>query len=92
MTLIKIYYHSIDEKLPVSQLDFHPELLEILEEMGILKIKDECIDTGDLRKLNKVMRLKSFLGVNLTGAAIIADLLERIEDLEEEIKYLKKMR
>ena len=92
MTLIKIYYHSIDEKLPLSQLDCHPELLEILEEMGIVNIQDECINTKDLRRLNQVIRLKSFLGVNLTGAAIITDLLARIEKLEEEIKYLKKTR
>lgn len=92
MTLIKIYYQCTEEKLPLAQLDFHPELLEILEEMGIVNITDECINTGDLRRLNKVMRLRSFLGVNLTGAAIITELLERIEKLEEEVEYLKRMR
>ncbi len=35
------------------------------------------------------MRLRRTLGVNLPGAAIILDLLERIEMLQDEVNKLK---
>ena len=36
-------------------------------------------------RLRRVMRLRADLGVDLTGAAIIVDLLERLERLEAEL-------
>jgi hypothetical protein len=41
-------------------------------------------------RLRRVMRLWSDLGVNFTGAAIIADLLERLERLESELERLRR--
>jgi len=90
MRMIKIYYHSAHEKFPISELDIHPEILDILEELGILEIRNDCIDYQDVRRLYRMMRLKEFQGVNFNGAAIIVDLLQRIEELEEEIDRLKR--
>ncbi|MDD3268729.1 MAG: chaperone modulator CbpM [Syntrophomonadaceae bacterium] len=92
MKLIKVFYHQQDEKLPISQLDFHPELLQLLEEMGILEIRENSIDTSYVQRVNKMIRLKNFLGVNLNGAAIIVELLDRIKELEQEIEDIKGMR
>ncbi|HWP98442.1 MAG TPA: chaperone modulator CbpM [Syntrophomonadaceae bacterium] len=92
MTLFRIYYQCYEEKLPVSELDIHPDMLSTLQEMGVVDVAAGLIDAGSLRRLNKIQRLKNFLGVNLTGAAIIADLLERIEDLEEEVEVMKRKR
>ncbi|MDD2620149.1 MAG: chaperone modulator CbpM [Syntrophomonadaceae bacterium] len=92
MKLIKVFYHNQDEELPISQLDFHPELLQLLEEMGILEIRNDTIDARYLQRINKMMRLKNLLGVNLNGAAIIVDLLDRIKDMEQEIEDLKETR
>jgi chaperone modulatory protein CbpM len=36
-------------------------------------------------RLRRVLRLRADLGVDLTGAAIIVDLLERLERLEAEL-------
>jgi MerR family transcriptional regulator/heat shock protein HspR len=40
-------------------------------------------------RLRRMLRLHRDLGVNLTGAAIIVDLLERLEGLEAELARLR---
>jgi MerR family transcriptional regulator/heat shock protein HspR len=67
-------------------------MLNILSELGVLNIEEDWVDIRSLRRLNKIMRLQNFLGVNLKGAIIITDLLERIESLEDQIRYLQGMR
>ncbi len=90
MRMLRIYYHTAHDKLPISELDIHPDFLDMLEELGIVDIKDNYIESQDSRRLYKMLRLKEFLGVNLNGAAVIVDLLQRIEELEEEIERLKR--
>lgn len=89
MTLIKIYYDSSEERLPLSSLEFSPDLLKSLAEMGIITLHQEYISSRELRRVKRLLRLKSRLGVNLVGSAIILDLLDRIEELETEIQSLK---
>jgi len=88
--MIRVYYHATSDSLPISELDIHPELLNILEELGIVDVKDNNIGYQDCRRLYKILRLKEFLGINLNGAAVIVDLLQRIEQLEEEVERLKR--
>ena len=91
MRVIKLYYSSNrEELLPISALDVHPELVQKLEEMGIIETRGSLIDYKHLQRIYKYQRLRNLLGVNLSGAAIIFDLLERIEALEREIEELKK--
>ncbi|WP_061214112.1 chaperone modulator CbpM [Syntrophomonas wolfei] len=92
MRLVKVYYHSKEEKIPLSWLNLHPDLLKIMEEMGIIELAGDSIKADGLQKIYKMMRLKNLLGVNFNGAAIIVDLLERIEELEDEIEELKRKR
>lgn len=90
MTLIKIYYENSEEMIPLSSLEYSPDFLKSLAEMGIITLQYEYISSNDLRKVKRLLRLKSLLGVNITGAAIILDLLDRIEELEFEIQALKR--
>ncbi len=90
MRMLRIYCHTAYDKLPISELDIHPQLLDILEELGIVDIKDDCIEFQDSRRLYKMLRLKEFLGINFNGAAVIVDLLQRIDELEEELERLKR--
>lgn len=92
MRLIRICYHSQEEKIPLDGLNLHPELLSIMEEMGIIELAGDCIKAEGLQKINKMMRLKNLLGVNFNGAAIIVDLLDRIAELEDEIERLRRKR
>jgi MerR family transcriptional regulator/heat shock protein HspR len=92
MKLVRVYCHSDYDHIPVSELDIHPEMLNLLSELGVLNIEKDWVEIQSLRRLNKIMRLQNFLGVNLQGAIIITDLLERIESLEDQIRYLQKTR
>ena len=89
MRLIKISYESSEEMFPLTSLEFNPDLLKTLEELGIITLYQEHISSSELRRLKRLLRLKSRLGVNIMGAAIILDLLDRIEELEAEIQSLK---
>jgi hypothetical protein len=40
-------------------------------------------------RLKRMLRLHNDLGVNLTGVAIIADLLERLDRMETELRRLR---
>jgi MerR family transcriptional regulator/heat shock protein HspR len=90
MTLIKIYYENSEEMFPLSNLEFNPDLLKMLAEMGIVSLNQEYISSSELRRVKRLLRLRGLLGVNLTGAAIILDLLDRIEVLEAEVQSLKR--
>lgn len=93
MTLLCIYYHCEgDERIPLGSLDFHPEMLKTLHEMGIIEINEDWINHRQLQRIYKALRLRDNLGVNMPGAAIILDLLDRIEEMQEEIERLKKAR
>lgn len=69
--------------------EYHPELLERLAALGIIELEDGMLEIRQLTRLEKVFRLRSCLGVNLSGAAIILDLLEKIEELKAEIRRLE---
>ena len=90
MRLIKIYYENSEEMYPLSGLEYNPDLLKTLAEMGVITLQQETISSGELRKVKRLLRLKNLLGVNLTGAAIILDLLDRIEELEADVQSLKR--
>ncbi len=91
MKLVRIHCHTdIDEKITACRLEFHPDILAIYEEMGLIEIREECINYEDLRRLHRILRLKKNCGVNTAGAAIIVDLLDRIENLQDEVKRLRR--
>ena len=46
-------------------------------------------DAGCAARVRRMLRLHGQLGVNLTGAAIVVDLLERLERLETELAQLR---
>jgi hypothetical protein len=41
-------------------------------------------------RLRRVLRLRRDLGVNLTGASIVVDLVDRLERLEAELERLRR--
>jgi MerR family transcriptional regulator/heat shock protein HspR len=90
MSILRVFYHDEGEQVPVAQLDIHPEFLQLLAELGIIEIRNRHIDSAGWRRTHRIMRIRQRLGVNMHAAAIIVELLERIESLEEEIERLKK--
>lgn len=91
---LQIYHHTLgtgrEEWVHLSELDLHPDLVYRLAELGVVEIRQDLIPARQVVRLQKMLRLRGSMGVNLPGAAIILELLERIENLQDEIDRLKK--
>lgn len=92
MKLLRVVFPAEENWLPISRLSIHPGLLDILEELGVIEVVNEQVEQNDLQRINKIMRLRDSLGINLNGAILICDLMERITDLEDEVRRLKEKR
>ncbi|NLW90375.1 MAG: hypothetical protein GXY34_02090 [Syntrophomonadaceae bacterium] len=92
MNIIKIHYHDNDEYIPLASCNLHPEIVAVMEELGLIETRGDLISADYAWRINKLLRLRNALGVNLNAAAIIAELLDRIEELENEVRALRKMR
>lgn len=91
MKLIHIHWPTDSgENIAACQSDFHPDMLVLYEEMGIIDLEDGCVRYEDLHRLHKILRLKQNCGVNTIGATIIVDLLEKIENLQNELERLSR--
>jgi hypothetical protein len=78
-----------------AAVGIRPTMLTRLVELGLV----EPVAPGgaefpaaSVRRLRRMLRLRAELGVNLTGAAIIVDLLERLEQLEAELDRARRGR
>ena len=99
MTMVRKFYlqtyrHHLNSQdtnwIDIDTLDIHPNFLECLAELGIIEIKNRKLEEKSLSRIEKILRLRQSLGVNMPGACIIIDLLERIEELEEELEKSKR--
>lgn len=75
--------------------DVEAELIEALVEHGILEPSGKsgrhwCFPASSLRRTRVTLHLKRDLGVNLAGAALALELLERIEALEGRLRIVSK--
>jgi len=90
---LQFYCHtpSLEEDgwVDVAELGVHPDLAQQLGELGIIDYRRGLIPVRQAARLRRVLRLRRNLGVNLPGAAIIENLLERIDELHDELARLK---
>ena len=73
------------------------ELIEDLVEQGILEPTGRrgrhwCFPSSSLKRTRITLHLQRDLGVNLAGAALALDLLERIEVLDAQLRAIKGSR
>jgi chaperone modulatory protein CbpM len=73
--------------------DVEAELIEVLVEHGILEPAGRqgrhwCFPASSLRRTRITLHLQRDLGVNLAGAALALDLLERIDELDARLRVL----
>ncbi|OPZ70605.1 MAG: Chaperone modulatory protein CbpM [Firmicutes bacterium ADurb.Bin456] len=92
---IQIYRHTLpiagdSEWVELDSLEIHPDFARMLAEWGIVEIRGSHVHIRQVARLQKLLNLRRKLGVNLPGAAIIVDLLDRIEMLQDEIDRLKR--
>lgn len=53
-------------------------------------IEQSHLNSQDLHRLESAFRLHRDLGVNLAGVALALDLLEKIEQMQQELEILKR--
>ena len=75
------------------------EFIEAMVEQGILEPTGRrgphwCFSSSSLRRTRVTLHLQRDLGINLAGAALALDLLERIEELNARVRAMggKKVR
>ena len=69
------------------------EIIEAMVEQGILEPSGRhgrhwCFPSSSLRRTRVTLHLQRDLGVNLAGAALALDLLDRIEDLNARVRAM----
>jgi chaperone modulatory protein CbpM len=77
--------------------DVQAEFIEALVEEGILEPSGKrqrhwCFHVGSLRRTRVTLHLQRDLGVNLAGAALALDLLDRIQELEAHLRAVSAAR
>jgi hypothetical protein len=67
--------------------------VEQLVQLGVIAVQpgtDRAFPAEATLRVGRVARLQRDLGVNQEGAAVIVDLLDRIEDLEHRLAQLER--
>jgi DNA-binding transcriptional MerR regulator len=73
----------------------HPALVSQYIRLGLLDPLEDRgehgwrFDDSSLRVLRKIQRLRSDLGVNISGVAVVLELLRQIDDLRRELASLR---
>ena len=89
----------LDEETEVTLIqlcrscDVRGELIEAMVEQGILEPSGRrgrhwCFPTSSLRRTRITVRLQRDLGVNLAGAALALELLDRIDELNARLRTM----
>jgi chaperone modulatory protein CbpM len=64
-----------------------------LQQAGLIEVKivkkDRYIPESELQKLEKLIRLHNELEINTAGIEAIGHLLQRLEDIQEEMRQLR---
>ncbi len=93
----------LDEETEVTLIelcqscDVRGELVEAMVEQGILEPSGRrgphwCFPTSSLQRTRITVHLQRDLGVNLAGAALALDLLERINKLKARLRAVDRER
>jgi DNA-binding transcriptional MerR regulator len=83
---------NLDELSRLAGL--HPEMIVRLVELGLVDPEvsepEWLFQDTVVPRVWKIIRLHRDLGINWAGIGVVLDLLERIEGLEREVKWLRK--
>src|SRR5918992_1957635 len=84
-----VYVISIAARM----VEMHPQTLRLYERLGLVKPARQGLNRlysdEDIERLRQIQRLTQDMGVNLAGVEGILNLLQKIEELQDEITVLK---
>ena len=82
---------TADELARLARL--HPEMLDCLVDWGLVDPAESepelLFEETVVPRIWRIMRLRRDLGVNWAGIGLVLDLLDRIDQLEGEIAWLR---
>jgi hypothetical protein len=84
MTAVAIIRRSAPVETLARDAGLNPELVRRLVHAGFVGLADPPA------RLARAMRLRRDLGVNLAGALLACDLLERIDELEARLRLYER--
>ena len=72
-------------------MESHPQTLRMYERLGLLQPKRTAANVrlysqGDIEKVMKIQHLTQELGVNLAGVDVVFSLLEKMEEMRQEME------
>jgi DNA-binding transcriptional MerR regulator len=76
-----------------ARCGLHPELVQRLVGLGLIDPEEGYSDLFRPEitlRIQRILRLRRDLGVNYNGAALVLDLLERIEALEGRLRRYER--
>jgi MerR family transcriptional regulator, heat shock protein HspR len=76
-------------------VDLHPQTLRHYESIGLVNPRRSggnirLYSQRDIERVRKIARLMDDLGVNLAGVEIILHMGERVEELQSELKTIRR--
>ncbi len=84
-------YISVTEFCSSHHIQY--SFINSLNEYGLVELtvieENEFIHPEQVRELEKIMRLHYDLEINMQGIDAITHLLKKVNDLQEEIRYLR---
>jgi MerR family transcriptional regulator/heat shock protein HspR len=89
-TLEPLYYISVVARM----VNIHPQTLRNYERLGLLQPTRSdgnvrLYSDQDVERVRKICRLSDELGVNLAGIEIVLNLLDRVEQLQQEMREVR---
>jgi DNA-binding transcriptional MerR regulator len=78
-----------------ARVGLHPGLVERFVEFGLVEPAERTgaemrFDAACLPRLIAISRLRTDLGVNLQGVAVILDLVDRLAAIQRELEWLRQ--
>jgi MerR family transcriptional regulator/heat shock protein HspR len=73
----------------------HPQTVRLYERLGLVSPKrvnrkNRLFSEADIQRLLQIRRFTQEMGVNLAGVEIILDLLQKMEQMQEEMDALRR--
>jgi len=73
--------------------EMHPQSIRLYERLGLIHpryiSRRRIFSEADIDRLRQIRRLTQEMGVNLAGVEVIFSLLEKIDQLQEELDEVK---
>ena len=99
--IVRYRYHTqvpSRETLTLDDLsrlvDLHPQMVLRLVDLGLVDPEvgepEWLFQDTAVPRIRKIKRLHRDLGINWAGIGVVLDLLDRIDDLEREIAWLRR--